>query len=268
MFFLAPLLARLVGVPPGALSLRGSVKTSHVFTLPIPLSRSVLCSQKLSVATLSLLSKLSVATSSLISRRGWTRSSHDPTVQELAPLLADGAMASAYDEALAYFDQADLSAAVSSLQPAAADTDTGCLPCCKVLLNKDRYVERNRILAIAKTAFDSKNPNHVSMLLALFKAFTGEILRPDEVEGKHWERVGFQGANPGNATTEHQLHLHLDRCASINATAASSAHQAPICVEPAWLACCSRSFSHGSGRPSWRRRWPIVPLRRRRTSLS
>jgi hypothetical protein len=116
-------------------------------------------------------------------------------VQELAPLLADGTMASAFDDAQAHFDKADLTDALSRIQ-SPADIE-GCLPCCRVSIRKEQNAERDRVLALAKTAFDAKDSVHVAMMLSLFKAFTGEAMRPDEIEGPKWERIGFQGSSPG-----------------------------------------------------------------------
>ena len=113
-----------------------------------------------------------------------------------SPELRAQAAASAYTEALLFFAGADLGGTTSPIKY--EETDAGCcLSFCRISLSKDLQQEREHIFAIARTALDSKEPAHVALMLGLFSALDGEVVPAGRMEGPHWERIGFQGSQPG-----------------------------------------------------------------------
>ena len=112
-----------------------------------------------------------------------------------SPELRAQAAASAYTEALLYFAGADLGGTTPPIKY--EETDAGCLWFCKISLSNELQQEREHIFAIARTALDSKEPAHVALMLGLFSALDGEVVQTGLLVGPHWERIGFQGSQPG-----------------------------------------------------------------------
>ncbi|XP_018422964.1 PREDICTED: ELMO domain-containing protein 3 [Nanorana parkeri] len=104
-----------------------------------------------------------------------------------------------FNEALQYFQTADLSEYMKRIQPTVRRTGLSAIT--HLLfgpprLNRDLHAERDLVLAIAQCPLDSSQQVHVRVLQTIYKKLTGA--RFDcPLYGSHWEQLGFQGMDPG-----------------------------------------------------------------------
>ncbi|KAM5171204.1 ELMO domain-containing protein 3 [Mantella aurantiaca] len=104
-----------------------------------------------------------------------------------------------FNEALQYFQTADLSEYMKRIQPTLRRTGFSAIT--HLLfgpprLNRDLHAERDLVLAIAQCPLDSSQQVHVRVLQSIYKKLTGA--RFDcPLYGSHWEQLGFQGMDPG-----------------------------------------------------------------------
>ncbi|XP_073478294.1 ELMO domain-containing protein 3 [Aquarana catesbeiana] len=104
-----------------------------------------------------------------------------------------------FNEALQYFQTADLSEYMKRIQPTVRRTGLSAIT--HLLfgpprLNRDLHAERDLVLAIAQCPLDSSQQVHVRVLQTIYKKMTGA--RFDcPLYGSHWEQLGFQGMDPG-----------------------------------------------------------------------
>ncbi|CAI9558855.1 unnamed protein product [Staurois parvus] len=104
-----------------------------------------------------------------------------------------------FNEALQYFQTADLSEYMKRIQPTVRRTGLSAIA--HLLfgpprLNRDLHAERDLVLAIAQCPLDSSQQVHVRVLQTIYKKLTGA--RFDcPLYGSHWEQLGFQGMDPG-----------------------------------------------------------------------
>ncbi|KAM4748372.1 ELMO domain-containing protein 3 isoform 1-T2 [Rhinophrynus dorsalis] len=104
-----------------------------------------------------------------------------------------------FNEALQYFQTADLSEYKKRIQPTIRRSGLSLIS--HLLfgpprLNKDLHAERDLVLAIAQCPLDSSQQVHIRVLQTIYKKLTGA--RFDcPLYGSHWEQLGFQGLDPG-----------------------------------------------------------------------
>ncbi|XP_068130858.1 ELMO domain-containing protein 3 isoform X2 [Hyperolius riggenbachi] len=104
-----------------------------------------------------------------------------------------------FNEALQYFQTADLSEYKKRIQPTIQRTGFSAIT--HMLfgpprLNRDLHAERDLLLAIAQCPLDSTQQVHIRVLQTIYKKMTGA--RFDcPLYGSHWEQLGFQGMDPG-----------------------------------------------------------------------
>ncbi|XP_040201983.1 ELMO domain-containing protein 3 [Rana temporaria] len=104
-----------------------------------------------------------------------------------------------FNEALQYFQTADLSEYMKRIQPTVRRTGLSAIT--HLLfgpprLHRDLHAERDLVLAIAQCPLDSSQQVHVRVLQTIYKKMTGA--RFDcPLYGSHWEQLGFQGMDPG-----------------------------------------------------------------------
>ncbi|KAM9313130.1 ELMO domain-containing protein 3 [Gastrophryne carolinensis] len=104
-----------------------------------------------------------------------------------------------FNEALQYFQTADLSEYMKRIQPTVRRSGLSAIS--HLLfgpprLHRDLHAERDLVLAIAQCPLDSGQSIHVRVLQTIYKRLTGA--RFDcPLYGSHWEQLGFQGMDPG-----------------------------------------------------------------------
>ncbi|XP_074052473.1 ELMO domain-containing protein 3 isoform X2 [Macrotis lagotis] len=104
-----------------------------------------------------------------------------------------------FNEALQYFQTADLSACRKQIQSTVPHRGLSFLFHCLFgppRLRDGLKEERDLILAIAQCSLNHEDPVHSRVLQTIYKKLTGS--RFDcALYGTHWEDLGFQGTNPG-----------------------------------------------------------------------
>ncbi|XP_063787971.1 ELMO domain-containing protein 3 [Pseudophryne corroboree] len=104
-----------------------------------------------------------------------------------------------FNEALQYFQTADLSEYMTKIQPTVRRSGFSAIA--HLLfgpprLNKELHAERDLVLTIAQCPLDSSQQVHIRVLQTIYKKLTGA--RFDcPLYGSHWEQLGFQGLDPG-----------------------------------------------------------------------
>ncbi|KAG8452989.1 hypothetical protein GDO86_004700 [Hymenochirus boettgeri] len=100
-----------------------------------------------------------------------------------------------FNEALQFFQTADMSAFMSKIKPTVQRTGLSViyhLLFGPPRLNKELHAERDLVLAIAQSPLDSSQPVYIRVLQTIYKRLTGA--RFDcPLYGSHWEQIGFQG---------------------------------------------------------------------------
>ncbi|KAE8619037.1 hypothetical protein XENTR_v10009574 [Xenopus tropicalis] len=103
-----------------------------------------------------------------------------------------------FNEALQYFQTADMSEYKKKIQPAVRRSGLSLIS--HLLfgpprLSKELHAERDLVLAIAQCPLDSSQQVHIRVLQTIYKRLTGA--RFDcPLYGSHWEQLGFQGLDP------------------------------------------------------------------------
>ncbi|XP_069816791.1 ELMO domain-containing protein 3 isoform X1 [Dendropsophus ebraccatus] len=104
-----------------------------------------------------------------------------------------------FNEALQYFQTADLSEYMKKIQPTVRRSGLSAVS--HLLfgpprLHRDLHAERDLVLTIAQCPLDNGQQVHVRVLQTIYKKLTGA--RFDcPLYGSHWEQLGFQGLDPG-----------------------------------------------------------------------
>ncbi|XP_053318827.1 ELMO domain-containing protein 3 [Spea bombifrons] len=104
-----------------------------------------------------------------------------------------------FNEALQYFQTADLSEFVRRIQPTVRRSGFSAISHFLFgppRLSRELHAERDLVLAIAQCPLDSGQQVHIRVLQTIYKRLTGA--RFDcPLYGSHWEQLGFQGLDPG-----------------------------------------------------------------------
>lgn len=129
-----------------------------------------------------------------------------------APLIS-------FNEALQYFQTADLSECRKNIQPTVRRTGLSAISHFLFgppRLHRDLQEERDLALTIAHCALDTSQKVHMRVLQTVYKKLTGSRFDCPRF-GAHWEHLGFQGLDPatdlratGLLGLMHTLYLVMD----------------------------------------------------------
>ncbi|XP_069475050.1 ELMO domain-containing protein 3 isoform X2 [Ambystoma mexicanum] len=129
-----------------------------------------------------------------------------------APLIS-------FNEALQYFQTADLSDCRKKIQPTVRRTGLSAISHFLFgppRLHRDLQEERDLALAIAQCSLDTSEKVHMRVLQTVYKKLTGSRFDCPRF-GTHWEHLGFQGLDPatdlratGLLGLMHTLYLVMD----------------------------------------------------------
>ncbi|NXW62660.1 ELMD3 protein, partial [Eurystomus gularis] len=113
--------------------------------------------------------------------------------------LATAAPLISFNEALQYFQTADLTECRKKVRATARGRGLAALLCCLFAppqLQAQLQEERELALAMAHCALDDNERVHMRILQTIYKKLTRSRLGCPRY-GVHWEELGFQGADPG-----------------------------------------------------------------------
>ncbi|XP_030057627.1 ELMO domain-containing protein 3 isoform X2 [Microcaecilia unicolor] len=103
-----------------------------------------------------------------------------------------------FNEALQYFQTADLSECRRKIQPTVHRTGLSAISHFLFgppRLHRELQEERDLALAIAQCALDNNQKVHMRVLQTIYKKLTGSTFDCPRY-GAHWEQLGFQGLDP------------------------------------------------------------------------